>query len=66
MAKLSSNFKANTVLPPGTRGVQPFLIGPGEPRATSFLCATCVAFDVALLTFYGTKTEQFEISLDFF
>ena len=35
-AKLSSNGKANTVLPPGTRGVQPFLIGPGEPRATPF------------------------------
>jgi len=35
MAKLSGSGKANTVLPPGTRGVQPFLIGSDEPRATS-------------------------------
>jgi len=40
MAKLASTGKANTVLPPGSRGVQPFLIGSGGPRATSFRCHT--------------------------
>ena len=65
-AKPSSNGKANTVLPPGTRGAQPFLICSVSPVQHLF-DATCMTFDFGLLTFYGPiiytltdvwKTEQ--------